>query len=223
MSYKIVVMSCDKNEDLWKPFHDCMEKYWKNHPEIIYSTETKVNPYYKTICRNLPINEWTQRVRETIKDLPCRNILLTIDDLFLRDYVNNDFIWSLQEYVDKPNVASLNFEFSFDSLDKPLDEKVLVRNPQGRFKLSCMCQMWKKKAILDLFNVHKDPWRFEKDNKAKGYTFLCSKYGDFLNWGKRKDDWHWGIVKGKWTQECKEFFDQEGIEIDYSKRGFICK
>ena len=47
MKYKILVMSCDKNEDLWLPFHHCMEKYWKGHPEIIYSTETKINPYYK--------------------------------------------------------------------------------------------------------------------------------------------------------------------------------
>ena len=99
MSFKIVVMSCDKNEDLWKPFYLCIEKYWKDHPQIIYSTETKVNPYYKTYCYNYPIEKWTKRVYDTIKDLECDNILLMVDDLFIRNYVDNDLINSLEDYI----------------------------------------------------------------------------------------------------------------------------
>lgn len=220
MSYKIVVMSCDKNEDLWLPFHLCMEKYWKDHPPIIYCTETKINPYYETICSNRPLNEWTLRVWDTIKDLDCKFILLTIDDLFIRDYVDNDFIWSLQKYIEG-NVASLNFEFSFDKEDIPYMNNIMIRNPYGRFKLSCMCQMWRKKYMLKLFNVKNDPWQFEKNNRHLGYCYLISKNGDFLNWGKQRDNWKWGVVKGKWTRECKEFFDKENIDIDYSIRGFI--
>lgn len=212
-------MSCDKNQDLWQPFHHCMEKYWKDHPEIIYSTETIENPYYKTICRNLPIEKWTKRVVETVKDLPCKHILLMVDDIFIREKVSNQLIWFLTTYV-RCNIASLNFEFSFDKYDIPYDERVLIRNPSGKFKLSCMCQMWQKRAILDLFNTNKNPWKFEKDNNAKLYDFLISKDGNFLNWGKPRVGWKFGVVQGKWTQECKDFFDREGIEIDYSIRGF---
>lgn len=220
MSYKIVVMSCDKNKDLFEPFHHCIEKYWKDHPEIIYSTETIKNPYYKTICRNLPIECWTIRVFETIKDLPCKHILLMVDDLFIREKVDNKFISSLCRYVEG-NVASLNFEFSFDKEDIPYDNIVMVRNPKGKFKLSCMCQLWRKKKMLKLFSKPYDPWTFEKKNNAMHYAYLISKNGDFLNWGKPKIGWQWGIVRGKWTKENKEFFDKESIKIDYSKRGFI--
>ena len=140
MSYKIVVMSCDNNQDLWLPFHHCMEKYWKDHPEIIYSTESVVNPYYKTITTNVPISKWTKRVYETIKDLPCKHILLMVDDIFLRDYVNGERISKVCDYI-VGNIASCNFEFSFDPSDIPLDNEILMRNPFGKFKLSCMCQM----------------------------------------------------------------------------------
>ena len=221
MSYKIVVMSCDKNKDLWKPFYLCMEKYWKDHPEIIYSTETIENPYYKTICTDLPIEKWTERVYETIKDLPCKHILLMVDDIFIRDYVDNDLIYHLTKYVNG-NVAGLNFEFSFDKDDISYNHYIKIRNPKGRFKLSCMCQMFKKSIMLKLFNYDNNPWDFEKDNKHKGYAYLISRNGDFINWGKRHDTWKWGIVKGKWTKECKEFFDKENInDIDYTIRGFI--
>lgn len=212
-------MSCDKNQDLFYPFYYCVEKFWKGHPEIIYSTESVVNPYYKTICRNLPITKWTRRVYETIKDLPCKHILLMVDDIFLRDYVDSDFIYSLTNELANDRVA-LNFEFSFDKQDIPYKDNILIRNPMGKFKLSCMCIMWSKKWLLDRFNVDLDPWTFEKRNNASYYTYLISKNGDFLNWGKKKDDWKWGVVRGKWARECKEFFDKEGIEIDYEQRGF---
>ena len=220
MGYTIVVMSCDKNVDLWKPFYLCMEKYWDKHPEIIYSTETLVNPYYKTICLDYGLEKWTKRVYDTIKDIPTKHILLMVDDIFIRDYVDNDLIWHLKEYV-SGNIASLNFEFSFDKNDIDIGmNNILLRNPNGKFKLSCMCQMWQKKALLKLFNVVNDPWTFEKNNKALNYDYLISKNGDFINWGKRKEDWKWGIVKGKWTKECKEFFDKEGIVVNYEDRGF---
>ena len=217
---KIVVMSCDKNQDLFFPFYYCMEKYWKDHPDIIYSTESVVNPYYKTICKNYAINQWTKRVRETVKEIDDDYILLTVDDLFIRDYVDTKKVENICSFL-FGYIASINLEFSFDKADLPLNDEVLFRNQQGRFKLSCMCQIWQKKALLDLFDYDIDPWQFEKNNLAKNYTYLISKNGDVINWGKMRDDWHWGIVKGKWTKECREFFEKEGIKIDYSKRGFI--
>ena len=168
MSYKILVMSCDKNEDLWLPFHHCIEKYWKDHPEIIYSTETKINTYYKTICVNTPISCWTYRVYETIKKLECDNILLMVDDIFLRDYVNGEQINYIENFINF-NIASFNFERSFDSGDKPLfqHEDILIRNNNGKFKLSLMCQLWKRKAMLKLFQEPLDPWTFENKNNAQ--------------------------------------------------------
>lgn len=219
-------MSCDKNKDLWQPFHHCMEKYWKDHPEIIYSTESIQNPYYKTICRNLPIEQWTRRVYETVKDLPCKHILLMVDDLFLRDYVDDDLMWKVACSI-SGTYASLNLEYSFDKNDTYIGHinmhQVYKRNQHGKYLLSCMCQMWQKRAILDLFNVDMNPWDFEKCNRTKYWSFLISKDGDFINWGKPRDDWQFGVIKGKWSHECKDFFDKEGIEIDYSIRGFIEK
>lgn len=219
MSYKIVVMSCDKNEDLWKPFYLCMEKYWKNHPEIIYSTETKVNPYYKTICRNLSINQWTRRVYETCKLLDCKHVLLMVDDVFIRDYVCNTLVEVLCGFV-SGGYAGLNMEKCFDMYDQPLTEKIMIRNQCGKYKTSLMCQLWQRNIILELFNIDLNPWDFEKLNNGRYYRFLISRFGDFINWGYQDRKW-FGIKGGKWCKEIKEFFDKEGIEIDYSIRGFV--
>lgn len=218
MSFKIVVMSCDKNEDLWLPYHLCMEKYWQNHPEIIYCTETKTNQWYKTIHTNYPIEKWTKRVYDTIKDLECDKVILMVDDIFLRDYVDDFLVETISELVGGV-IGGLNFERQFDNNDIPLSDFISIRNPQGKWKTSVMCQLWNKKALLDIFNCEKDPWTFERENNSKGYIFLISKYGNFLNWGYGERKW-FGIRKGKWCKECKDFFDKENIKIDYSIRGF---
>ena len=218
MSFKILVMSCDKNEDLWKPYYLCMEKYWANHPEIIYCTETIDNPYYKTIKCNYPIDKWTKRVVDCVNQLDCDNVLLMIDDLFIRKEVNNELLNCMEQYIGGI-IGGLNLEKSFDKGDILLDNQVALRNPFGKFKTSLMCQLWSKKAMLDIFNVEKDPWLFEQENNSKQYVFLISRYGNFIDWGYGDRKW-FGIRKGKWCKECKEFFDKEGIEIDYSIRGF---
>ena len=79
---KILVLSCDKDIDIFDAFHHCMEKYYPNHPEIIYATESVNNPYYKTICKNYPLNKWTRRIRETLEEIPDNEILIMIDDVF---------------------------------------------------------------------------------------------------------------------------------------------
>ena len=215
---KILVMSCDKNQDLWQPFHYCMEKYWKDHPEIIYSTETIDNPFYKTIHYNYPISKWTKRVYDTCKDIDSDTILLMIDDLFIRDYVDNELVKLLDTCVGGI-IGGLNFEKTFDNNDIPLGDFICLRNPNGKWKTSVMCQLWNKKALLDLFNCDKDPWTFEKDNESKHYVFLISRQGNFIDWGYKDRKW-FGIRKGKWCKECKEFFDKERFDIDYSIRGF---
>lgn len=217
MSLSILVMSCDRNKDLWLPFHICVEKYWKDHPKIIYSTETLENPFYDTIHLDYPIDKWTKRVYDTVKDLECDNILLMVDDIFIREQVDNKLIENIENYIGGV-IGGLNFERKFDINDIPLDSNVSLRNPFGKYKTSVMCQLWNKKALLDIFNCEKDPWTFEKDNNSKKYLFLISNKGNFINWGYNDKKW-FGVRKGKWCLECKEFFEKEGIEIDYSIRG----
>ena len=80
----MLILSCDKSKDLFEPFYKCVEKYYPNHPEIIYLTETIKNPYYKTICKDYPLELWTKRVREALKEINDDKILLMMDDNFIR-------------------------------------------------------------------------------------------------------------------------------------------
>ena len=108
---KIVVASCDRNSDTWYPFHHCMEKYWPSHPKVVYSTETKVNPYYTTVCKDYSISAWTRRIRETLETIRDKEVLLIVDDAFIRRPVDVARVAIAIDTMKKDNtIACINFE-----------------------------------------------------------------------------------------------------------------
>lgn len=214
---KILVLSCDKNADLFEPFKICIEKYWKNHPEIIYTTETVKNPYYKTITKDIPFDMWTKRIRETLKEIDDDKILLMMDDGFIRQPVDTKRI----EYVEKNlkgNIALFNFEKSFDSADKPSQyEGFKIKNPRGIAITSLFCGLWQKDKLMQILNITCQPWEIERLNIAFDFEYYINS-GDFIIDVGYTFPKPFGLYRGKWCKETRDFFEKEGIEMDYSTR-----
>lgn len=216
---KIVVFSCDDCKDTFDAFHHCIEKYYPNHPEIIYITETIKNPYYKTICKNYPLELWTKKIREALKEIDDNKILLMTDDNFIRQPVDKERI----EYVEKNlcgNIAMFNFEKSFDPNDMPCKyDGFKKKNPNGIAINSIMCGMWQKDKLIDVLNITCKPWEIERLNIAFDFEYYINS-GDYIIDIGYKFQQPFAITKGKWAKEIIPFFEQEGIAMDYSKRGF---
>lgn len=215
----ILVCSCDKNEDIWQPFYHCMEKYYKNHPKVIYSTETKANPYYETITKNYPLEKWTKRIRKTLKEIEDNEILFMIDDIFIRKQVDEERIEYARNNL-KGNIAMFNFEKVFNPNDKESGlNGFKIRQKGSEYELSLMCGLWNKDKLIHILEKDSDPWSVEYNQDTKGYDYLINSGDYIIDWGYKYMN-PVGLYKGKWARECKEFFDKEGIEIDYEKRGF---
>ena len=217
---RIVVLSCDKNEDIFYAFHHCIEKYWNDHPEVIYLTETIKNPYYKTICKNYLLNKWTRRIRESLEEIDDNEIMLMIDDIFIRKNVDKERIEYARENL-KGNIAMFNFEKSFDKEDIETTLKGFKKRRKGsEYELSLMCGLWQKEKLIDVLSGESDPWSVEYNQDTKDYDYYINSEDYIIDWGYKTFE-RVGLVKGKWAREVVPFFEKEGIEIDYEKRGFI--
>ena len=215
---KIVVFSCDNCKDTFEPFHHCLEKYYPDHPEVIYITETIKNPYYKTICKNYPLDLWTKKIREALKEIDDNKLLLMTDDNFIRRPVDIERIKYVEKNL-KGNIAMFNFEKSFDSSDMPSEYKGFKKkNLKGIAVNSIMCGMWQKDKLLEVLNITCRPWEIERLNIAVGEYYINSE--DFIIDIGYKFQQPFAITKGKWAKEIIPFFEKEGIEMDYSERGF---
>ena len=217
---KILVCSCDKNEDIWYPFKHCIEKYYPNHPEIIYTTETKQNSFYKTICKNYPLEKWTKRIRETLKEIDDNQILLMIDDIFIREPVDTERIDYARANL-KGNIACFNFEKVFNPNDEESGLKGFkIRQKGSEYELSLMCGLWDRDKLIDVLSDDSNPWDVEYKQNTKGYDYLINSGDYIIDWGYKTFNYV-GLYKGKWARKVVDFFKKEGIEIDYEQRGFV--
>ena len=216
---KVVVLSCDKNTDIFDAFHRCMEKYWKNNPEIIYITNTIQNPYYKTICKDYPLDKWTVGIREALKEIDSEKILIIMDDFFIRRPVDAQRLYDLIPQL-KGNIAHLCFETSYDEKDEETEIKGFKKRQHGvPYEVSINCGLWDKEKFINVLDRDCDPWTIELVQDNKGYDYYINSEDFIIDWGYRT----WiptGLFKGKWCRNIIPFFEQEGIEIDYEKRGF---
>ena len=215
----IFVCSCDVNRDIFEPFHHCMEKYWPDHPEVIYATEYLKNPYYRTISHIYSLVEWTRRIRESLSEIDDREILLMIDDLFIRKPVDIQRIEYARTLLNG-NVALVNFEKEYDDRNEDIGLNGFKRRKHGApYELSLMCGLWDRDKLIDILQTDRSPWAVEYAQETKGYDYLINS-GDYIidygySYGK-----HSGLKQGKWCREIVPFFEKEGIKMNYEMRGF---
>ena len=215
----MLVLSSDAYEETFEPFHILVEKYYPNHPEIIYVTDTIKNPYYKTICKNYPLEMWTRKVREALDEIDDDIILLTIDDNFIRQPVDEERIKYIEKKIDK-NTAMFNFEKSFDRNDLPSKyDRFKKKNLKGVAVNSLQCGIWNKDKLKTVLNITSTPWEIERLNISYDFDYYINS-GDYIIDYGYKTFHPFGITQGKWAREVVDFFEKEGIKMDYSKRGF---
>ena len=219
---KIIVMSCDKNEDTFEPFHWCLEEYYPNHPEVIYFTETIKNPYYKTISIPRDLSKWTKGVREFLKWVDDDVVLFMIDDIFIRQPVDEQRINEAAELVFyRPYLACCNFEKSWDVNDTETIFEGWKKRPKGsEYEVSLMCGVWNKGILAQVLDRDCDPWTIELQQDSKGFDYYINSGEYIIDWGYE----HFkpcGICKGKWTKEAVDFLNSKNFKINYEKRGIL--
>lgn len=214
----IFVCGCDKNEDLFEPFHHCIEKYWPNHPKIFYSTETIKNPFYETICVDIPLDKWTKRIRDSLAQVEDDAILLLMDDIFIRAPVDEKRIEYAKNLLGG-NIALVNLEKEWDKINEDVGLAGFKRRTKGMFRISLMCGIWDRLKLIDILDEDSDPWAVENAQRTKGYDYYINSGNDIIDFGYKTFE-NCSIMDGKWCRKIIPFFEREGIVIDYSKRGF---
>ena len=214
----IFVASCDKNTDLFEPFHHCLEKYWARHPKVVYCTESVHNPYYKTICHDYPLEQWTRRIRESLEEVKDDLVLLMVDDIFIRKQVDEKRIKYISGLFGG-SLALVNLEKEWDDNEEIGLDRLKRRTKGKMFRISLMCGVWDRKKLIDILEDDHDPWFVENSQPCKGYEYYINSGDYIIDWGY-KTFIPFGVSQGRWNREIVPFFEAEGIEIDYEKRGF---
>lgn len=210
---KILILSCDKYEVCWKPFFKLLDKYYKGHPETYLLTETKKCPYSKTI--NIQ-GSWTKRFKEALKQIDDNEILVMLDDFFIRKPVDIDRINKIK-FTD--DIMCYNFELEYREPLIKLKEWDIQKNNQ-EYLNSCQPTIWNKKLLIERLNCDMTPQEWETQIINSPYIHFINNKDYIIDIGYRHQELEkgWGITRGKITKECIDFLESEGLadEIKYN-------
>src|SRR3954468_6581904 len=101
----VLILSCDKYSDLWKPFFVFFEKYWRDRTIPAYFCSDTKKPELPNVNAIAPdINmEWSARLLWALQNIKEPYVLLLLDDYFLTKKPDEKKMLDLVEVMKKLN------------------------------------------------------------------------------------------------------------------------
>lgn len=215
---KILVLSCDKYSSCWSPFFTLLNKYYPNHPEVYLVTETKTCDYCKTI--NVDATSWVHRFRTALEKIRDKQVLVMLDDFFIREPVDEKRINNIK--FDDDTVV-YNFELQY----RPVKDNYISTDGWGvqynkqTYLNSCQPSLWDRKKLIERLqngNLTPQEWEWTVVDSPYKHYINCGKH--IINIGHGLHYGQWGIMRGKLTQECIGFLESEGIDTSELRHDF---
>ena len=238
--YSIYLSTCDTYSDCWDPFFTLFEKFWPTYDGKIYlSSEYK--DYQRSNVTALKMCEshscpktrrvtWSKLIRWCLEAIPEDIILFMQEDFFLKGPVRYEYIESYCDLMlSDPDIkciqlTDLNGPGSTASNYEGLDLMLTHR----QYRIACQCALWRKEELLTLLRDRESPWEWEHYGSSRsavlGHTYLQVNR-DFV----KQDIFeivpyiYTGIIEGRWNPPVVPLFERNGINMDFSIRGFYSR
>lgn len=103
----LVICSCDAYEDCWHPFFVLLKKFWSTMSfPVVLNSESKGFQFEGYDIRTFGLYkpnevEWGKRLRETLKRIDTKYILLMMDDFFINAPVREDRVYQCLEWMEE--------------------------------------------------------------------------------------------------------------------------
>jgi hypothetical protein len=237
-SFSILVNTTDKFEDCWMPFFKLFAKFWPEYPGKIY-----LNTEYKTF--NYPgINivsvqnciekkdadkvTWSECLIRALNKIDNEIVLYMQEDYFLKAPVKSKLLEGMVDRIRSYDIDCLhltdqNTKGPFTQSE--FDDLWLI-GVQAKDRISCQTALWKKHVLLQYIKTWENPWQFET-NGTKRAAVLNHKFYTVNREIYKLDDneiipyLFTGVIQGRWYEPVVQLFEENGIQMDFGKRGFV--
>lgn len=229
--YCILVSSCDAYADCWGPFFTLLGRHWHGSiPDLFLNTESRsaTDQGGHVITLRNGFRPWGDRLLRSLQSLPTEFVLYMQEDYFVKDLVDTDTISALVDLMADEGIDHIGLERGLDAADGPPSRyrhlsKIAQRDD---YRISLQAGLWRTATLAGYVRRHESVWEFEWYGSRRAWRgreeFLHVNAGYAREHGRKVLPYQpTGIVQGRWVQPfVEELFAANGIEIDYSVRGF---
>lgn len=233
----VLVNSCDAYCDLWFPFFTLFKKYAGalNNVDILLNTESK--EYYmdglniRCVHPDDKSAPYGSRMINALHQIKTPFVLSLLDDFFLRKPANiEEVIQIIQWMDDDESIAYFNCDATpvYTKIQDDRYQEYRRIPIANEYTLNMQAAIWRTDILTDLWSPYVSPWEWEviynlKAARSDKYKFYCKEEQNtgYINYGFELSGGIWGVYRGKWVRtDVEPFFLSEGINLDFSKRGF---
>ena len=211
----ILVVSCDKYSDLWKPFFSLFWRFWPDCPFDVYLLSNNINPAIPQV-KSLLVGDdisWSDSLQKGVSLLKEDYILLFLDDLFLRESVNTKEVLEVFSWAVESDINYVRMNPMRNKPDESLNDSIGILSKGVIYRTSTVVSVWKKNVLLDLLKDGESAWDFEFYGSIRS-----DKYDRFYASWKDCFPITNAVIKGKWCKEAVRRLKSLGIEIDLTSR-----
>ena len=167
----MLVSSCDKYRDLWKPFFTLLWRYWPDCPFPIYlmTNHTKYEDERVTCLTVGEDRQWASNCRVALAQMPFRYILYTEEENLFRHRVSTQRVLSLFNKMVHYHAGCLRL-YPSPGPDTPFpgDTDVGLISPGAPYRVALQAAFWEKKILESLLVDGETGW----DMEIKGLSSL---------------------------------------------------
>jgi hypothetical protein len=237
--FAIFVNTTDSFEDCWTPFFSLFKNYWPGYKgRILLNTESKTFSFPGldiVSVRNAGTtigaerSPWSECLIRALDSLDEEIVLYLQEDYFLRDRVDekvvDGFVGLMREH---PEIRCIHLtDQGVLSTGEPPPLPGLCRAvPSQHYLVSCQAALWRRQTLRSLLRRRENAWEFEEFGSRRAaledYAFFAVDPAQ-VRLGRYEIIPYifTGIIRGRWNEKVVPLFEAHGIQVDYSRRGFV--
>jgi hypothetical protein len=213
----VLVISCDKYSDMWKPFFTL---FWRRWPDCPYPVFLGTN--YKSFefdgVISIPIGEdrtWTENLGLMLDATDSSRIIMFLEDFLMIQDVNTNVVRNMVELAEQNEVGCLRLH------PHPPPTKKLGEFPGigliqrgDDYRVSTQTAIWDAKLLRSLAWPGLTAWEFETICSLVSDTMpdtFWSVYEPVVNYCN-------GVILGRWMPEGLDVCRRAGVEVDLGSR-----
>jgi hypothetical protein len=216
-SCTVIVCSCDAYCDLWDPCTELYRRFWPDMPfRAVLLSETTVRPMmgFEVYPAGRGL-KWSGCLLKALEQVSTPNVLLALDDFFLRERVDTPRLLRLLDAKTTRRLDMLRL------IPRPGPDQVIERDldygiisNDADYRVSTQAAFWTTSVLQGLLRPHESIWEFEiegtKRSRGQG-TFACVYKSAFPYR-------HHVVERGKWFPWAAREFARQGVGIDLVAR-----
>lgn len=231
MELAILLNTCDKYADVWKPFFDALSNCWDVSDINIYINSESVD--YVDDRFNIinvhptKVMPWSDRLKYCVSQIKEEYILNIEEECILEAKVDVKHIeLAMTMHKNNKNIASIwlmHVPCAIEENDEEFLPYVKRKYDYRNLIIQQSC-IWKRSKWLNYIKANENPWEYESLGSARGvydqdeFYVVRDDQAEVLKYG-----YGYLIFRGYWCSEELEKLEKMGYSFDKTKREILTR